>query len=91
MVPGPLLGPSSPVSKSERARLVPEPARYMTAGWDDLNMPRVKAALAWREGQRYRDNREGMTTRTHAKTRGERNVQQLSKFAAWRAETLRGL
>jgi hypothetical protein len=37
------------------------------------------------------DNKEGMRNRAHAKTRGDKNAQQLSKYPVWRAEALRDL
>jgi hypothetical protein len=37
------------------------------------------------------DNKEGMRNRAHAKTRGDKNAQQLSKYPAWRTTALRDL
>jgi hypothetical protein len=37
------------------------------------------------------DNKEGMRNRALAKTRGDKNAQQLSKYPAWRAKALRDL
>ena len=37
------------------------------------------------------DSKEGMRNRVHAKTRGDKDAQQLSKYPAWRAKALRDL
>ena len=71
--------------------------RFQVGGLQDANVNNladgliaiVGTASGWMRMEC--DNKEGMRDRAHAKTRGDKNAQQLSKYPAWRAKALRGL